>query len=58
MSKRPISYTSRDFQSIKDSLTDYAKRYYPNTFKDFRITELALLSITRLSSTKAIISSS
>ena len=35
MSKRPISYTSRDFQSIKDSLTDYAKRYYPNTFKDF-----------------------
>jgi len=35
MSKRPISYTSRDFQSIKDSLTDYARRYYPNTFKDF-----------------------
>lgn len=35
MSKRPISYTSRDFQTIKDSLVNYAKRYYPNTFKDF-----------------------
>ena len=35
MSKRPISYTSRDFQTIKDSLVNYAKRYYPSTFKDF-----------------------
>ena len=30
-----IRYTSRDFASIKEDLTDYAKRYYPNTFKDF-----------------------
>jgi len=30
-----IKYTSRDFNSIRRDLTDYAKRYYPNTFKDF-----------------------
>ena len=35
MSKKPISYASRDFEAIKDSLTNYAKRYYPSTFKDF-----------------------
>ena len=31
----PIKYTSREFDSIKSSLVDYVKRYYPNTFKDF-----------------------
>jgi len=31
----PIKYTSRDFDSIKDSLIDYVKRYYPETFRDF-----------------------
>lgn len=35
MSKRPISYTSRDFESIKSSLVDYAKRYYSESYKDF-----------------------
>ena len=35
MSKRPISYTSRDFESIKNSLVNYAKRYYANTYQDF-----------------------
>jgi hypothetical protein len=35
MAKRPINYTSRDFESIKDDLENYAKRYYPTTFKDF-----------------------
>lgn len=33
--KPPISYTSRDFSSIKDDLINYAKIYYPNTYKDF-----------------------
>ena len=33
--KPPISYTSRDFTSIKDDLINYAKIYYPNTYKDF-----------------------
>jgi len=31
----PIKYTSRDFDSIKQSLVDYVKRYYPETYKDF-----------------------
>ena len=35
MAKKPISYTSRDFESIKNDLENYAKRYYPSTFKDF-----------------------
>ena len=30
-----IDYTSRDFNTIKEDLVDYAKRYYPNSFKDF-----------------------
>jgi len=30
-----IKYTSRDFSSIKQDLVNYARRYYPNTFKDF-----------------------
>ena len=30
-----IDYTSRDFSTIKNDLMEYAKRYYPDTFKDF-----------------------
>ena len=30
-----IKYTSRDFESIKSDLVEYAKRYYPETYKDF-----------------------
>ena len=32
---QPIRYTSRDFDSIRKDLENYAKRYYPNTYKDF-----------------------
>jgi hypothetical protein len=31
----PIKYTSRDFDSIKADLIEYAKKYYPNTYRDF-----------------------
>lgn len=31
----PISYTSRDFDSIKKDLIEHAKRYYPDVYKDF-----------------------
>jgi hypothetical protein len=35
-SKKPsINYTSRDFNSIRDDLISYAKRYYPDHVKDF-----------------------
>jgi len=33
--KRPVKYVSRDFQDIKNSLVNHAKRYYPDSFKDF-----------------------
>ena len=33
--KPPINYTNRDFTSIKQDLINYAKIYYPNTYKDF-----------------------
>ena len=37
MAKRtfPIDYTSRDYSSIREDLINYAKRYYPDTYKDF-----------------------
>jgi hypothetical protein len=33
--KIPISYTDREFNSIKSSLVEHARRYYPDTYKDF-----------------------
>jgi hypothetical protein len=30
-----IKYTSRDFNTIKQDLVEYAKRYYSDTYKDF-----------------------
>ena len=35
MAKPPINYTSRDYATIRNDLVNYAKRYYPTTFKDF-----------------------
>ena len=31
----PVKFTSRDFQSIKRDLVNYAKIYYPDSYKDF-----------------------
>ena len=31
----PIKYTNRDFDSIKEDLINFAKRYYPNNYADF-----------------------
>ena len=36
ITKPPIRYTSRDFDSIKQDLVSFIKRYYPDTFKDFQ----------------------
>tara|TARA_R110000824_G_scaffold79747_2_gene200786 strand:- start:594 stop:2384 length:1791 start_codon:yes stop_codon:yes gene_type:complete len=43
--KVPIKYTSRDFDSIKSDLVDYARRYYPNTIRDFSEASFASLMI-------------
>tara|TARA_Y100000310_G_scaffold52407_1_gene48162 strand:+ start:9260 stop:11053 length:1794 start_codon:yes stop_codon:yes gene_type:complete len=31
----PIDYTNRDFDSIREALENFTKRYYPNTYRDF-----------------------
>jgi len=33
--KKDINYLSRDFGQLKQSLVDFAKTYYPNSYKDF-----------------------
>jgi hypothetical protein len=41
--KVPIRYTSRDFNSIKTDLVEYARRYYPDTINDFTQASFASL---------------
>ena len=31
----PIDYLARDYQTIKNALVEHAKKYYPETYKDF-----------------------
>ena len=33
--KKDVKYLNRDFASFRDSLMDYAKVYFPNTYNDF-----------------------
>lgn len=33
--KKDIKYLNKDFAQLKQSLMDFAKTYYPNTYKDF-----------------------
>ena len=48
--KKPsIDYTSRDFESIKSDLVDYARRYYPDTFRDFSINSFGSLMLDTVS---------
>ena len=32
---KPVKYASKEFNTIKEQLVNYAKTYYPNTYKDF-----------------------
>lgn len=48
--KAPIvKYTSRDFNSIKNDLVEYSKRYYPNTFSDFNKASFGSLMLDTVS---------
>jgi hypothetical protein len=47
--KTPIDYTSRDFNSIKESLVDYAKRYYPEVYQDFNEASFGSLMVDMVS---------
>ena len=45
----PINYTSRDYESIRQDLINHAKRYYPNTFKDFSEASFSSLMLDTVS---------
>ena len=47
--KKSINYTSRDFNSIKSDLVDYAKKYYPDTYQDFSETGFGSLMLDTVS---------
>ena len=40
-----IKYTSREFDSIKEDLIDYIKRYYPDTYRDFNESSFGSLMV-------------
>lgn len=46
---KPINYTSRDFESIKADLVDYAKRYYPDSYQDFNESSFGSLMLDTVS---------
>ena len=43
--KRDIKYTNRDFTSLRSSLIDYTKTYFPNTYTDFTATSPGMMFI-------------
>lgn len=45
----PIKYTSRDYDSIRRDLIEHAKRYYPDTYKDFNEGSFGSLMIDTVS---------
>ena len=51
MAKRitPINYSARDFDSIKNELVQYAKRYYPESFRDFNEASFGALMLDMVS---------
>ena len=49
LKKIPIKYTSRDFSSIKNDLLEYAKRQYPDTWKDFSKSTINSLLVENIS---------
>lgn len=49
LKKIPIKYTSRDFNSIKNDLLEYAKRQYPDTWKDFSKSTINSLLVENIS---------
>ena len=48
--KKPaINYTSREFVTIKNDLVNYAKRYYPDKFRDFSANSFGSLMLDTVS---------
>ena len=40
-----VNYIGRDFNDLKSSMVDYAKSYFPNTYKDFNETSPGMMLI-------------
>tara|TARA_Y100000114_G_scaffold58753_3_gene53751 strand:+ start:10949 stop:12745 length:1797 start_codon:yes stop_codon:yes gene_type:complete len=51
-----INYTGRDFAAIKQELTNYAQKYYPETFRDFNEASFGSLMLDMVSYVGDIIS--
>ena len=45
----PVKYTARDFSSIREELVEYARRYYPSTFRDFNEASFGALMVDTVS---------
>ena len=42
---KPVRYSSKEFDTIKEQLVNYAKTYYPDTFKDFNAASFGSLML-------------
>jgi hypothetical protein len=51
-----VKYTSRDFESIKEDLVQYAKRYYPDGYRDFSAASFGSLVLDTVAYTGDILS--
>ena len=51
-----VKYTSRDFETIKEDLVQHAKRYYPDSYKDFSAASFGSLMLDIVSYTGDILS--
>ena len=43
--KKDVKYLNKDFSQLKKSLVDFAKVYYPNTYKDFSEASVGMMFI-------------
>jgi hypothetical protein len=43
--KKDVKYLNKDFSQLKQSLVDFAKVYYPNTYKDFSEASVGMMFI-------------
>ena len=42
---KPVKYASKEFETIKEELVNYAKTYYPDTYKDFNAASFGSLML-------------
>ena len=43
--KKEVSFLNKDFQSLRNSLIDFAKQYFPLTFRDFNESSVGMMFI-------------